>query len=147
MDVGTVRAICLALPHVTEHVQWGDNLVFKIGRAALGDGAKIFAIAGLEEANNFICFKCTPEDFAELVEREGIIPAPYLARAHWVSAQSADVLPLGDLKQRLEHSYEQIFSKFPRAKQALIQGEAPLSTGAARKKSAPRNKTIARKKK
>ena len=31
-------------------------------------------------------FKCDDETFAELVEQDGVIPAPYLARAKWVAA-------------------------------------------------------------
>ena len=138
MDVGTIRSLCLAMPHVTEHVQWGESLVFKIGRQALGDGAKLFAIAGLDEANQFICFKSTPEEFAELIEIEGIVPAPYLARSHWVSAVDLDALPLAELKRRLERSYQLIFDNFPKTKQARIRGEA--APVARRKKSVARKK-------
>lgn len=145
MDVGTIRALCLALPYVTEHVQWGESLVFKIGRQALGDGAKLFAIAGMDPANQFICFKCTPEEFADLIEIEGIVPAPYLARSHWVSAVDLDALPFGELKQRLERSYELIFANFPKTRQALIRGEA--GPAARTKKAQPRKKAVARKRK
>ncbi len=138
MDVGTIRSLCLAMPHVTEHMQWGESLVFKIGRQALGDGAKLFAIAGLSDANPFICFKSTPEEFAELIEIEGIVPAPYLARSHWVSAVDLGALPLGELKQRLERSYQLIFEKLPKTKQALIRGDAEPSERT--RKSTPRKK-------
>ena len=30
MDVTWLRRYCLSLPHTTETVQWGDNLVLKI---------------------------------------------------------------------------------------------------------------------
>ena len=145
MDVGTIRSLCLAMPHVTEHVQWGESLVFKIGRQALGDGAKLFAIAGLDPARQYICFKCTPEEFAELIEIEGIIQAPYMARSHWVSSVDLDALPFGELKQRLERSYQLIFDKFPKTRQALIRGDA--SPTARAKKAKPRKKAVARKKK
>lgn len=74
MDIECLRRHCLSLPHVTEQVQWGDNLVFKVG-------GKMFAVAPLEPAEVWLSFKCSDEEFAELIERPGIIPAPYLARA------------------------------------------------------------------
>jgi predicted DNA-binding protein (MmcQ/YjbR family) len=68
MNCDTIREFCLAFPRTTEKLQWGDDLCFKIG-------GKIFAMVGLD--NPRLCFKCTPESFAELIEREDIRPAPY----------------------------------------------------------------------
>ena len=62
---------CLSLPHVTEQVQWGDNLVFKVG-------GRIFAVAPLEPAALILSFKCNDEEFAELIERPGIVPCALL---------------------------------------------------------------------
>jgi predicted DNA-binding protein (MmcQ/YjbR family) len=78
MDLEQIRKFCLSLPHVTERVQWGNDLLFCIGD-------KMFAVAGLDaKYPTKLSFKCTPEKFAELVELDGIIPAPYVARYHWV---------------------------------------------------------------
>src|SRR6185312_6549125 len=74
MNVELVRRLCLSFQGAMETVQWGNNLVFKIA-------GKIFAIAALEPGDRWLSFKCSPEDFAELIERPGIAPAPYLARA------------------------------------------------------------------
>ena len=52
----------------------------------------MFAVTCLEPAAVVLSFKCSPEGFAELVERSGIIPAPYLARAHWVPLEDEDAL-------------------------------------------------------
>jgi predicted DNA-binding protein (MmcQ/YjbR family) len=73
MTLAKIRAICLKFPETTERIQWGDNLVFKVC-------GKIFAIASTDQPEIPISFKCSDEDFAELIEQEGIIPAPYLAR-------------------------------------------------------------------
>src|SRR5579859_2536941 len=86
MDIESLRRYCLSLPHATEGIQWGNNLLFRIG-------AKMFAIAALDQTPVTLSFKCTPEEFAELTEREGIIPAPYLARNSWVMLESLDALP------------------------------------------------------
>ena len=68
MDNESVRAYCLSFPHVTENVQWGADLVFKIC-------GKMFTVISLEpESDHRMSFKATPEKFAELIERNGIVP-------------------------------------------------------------------------
>ena len=107
MDIEAVRKYCLSLPHATEGIQWGNNLLFRIGK-------KMFAIMALDTSPVCISFKCTPEEFAELVEREGIVPAPYLARNHWVMIENLDVLPRAELKRLLKDSYDMVAAKLPK---------------------------------
>ena len=85
MTIDFVRSWCGSFPHVEETVQWEDDLVFKVG-------GKMFAVMPLEPAPVKLSFKCSPDDFVELTERPGIIPAPYLARAQWVALQTEDAL-------------------------------------------------------
>src|SRR5947209_19249179 len=92
MDVDFIRKCCMAQPHTTETVQWGSDLVFKIG-------GKMYAVTPLEPAPVCLSFKCSPEDFADLTERPGIIPAPYMARAQWVALESDDALTAAELKR------------------------------------------------
>src|SRR5271169_6806339 len=90
------RTYCLSLPHTTEHVLWGDDLVFKVGSNKLGSnevGGKMYAAAALSPRGHRMSFKCTPEEFAELTERSGVVPAPYSARMHWVALEREDALP------------------------------------------------------
>ncbi len=105
------RQHCLNLPHATENVQWGADLVFKVS-------GKMFAVLVLEPAPHCCSFKCTPEDFAELTERPGIVPAPYLARARWVALESFDALPRADIQRLLAASHQLVFAKLPRKTQA-----------------------------
>jgi predicted DNA-binding protein (MmcQ/YjbR family) len=114
LDVEQIRKYCLSMPHATEKVQWGNDLVFKIGE-------KMFAVVGLEPKHDTkLSFKCTPEKFAELVEQEGIIPAPYVARYHWVALQDLDALPARELKQLLKTAYQLVYDKLPaKAKKQL----------------------------
>jgi len=107
MDIDAIRKYCLSLPHATEGMQWGDNLLFRIA-------GKMFAIVALDTAPVSMSFKCTPEEFAELVEREGIIPAPYLARNHWVLIESPDALPRAELKRLIKDSYDMVAAKLPK---------------------------------
>jgi predicted DNA-binding protein (MmcQ/YjbR family) len=123
MDIESARACCLSFPQVTEKVQWGYDLVFKIG-------GKMFAVTVLETAPHCLSFKCTPEKFAELVERDGIDPAPYSARYHWVALQSFSALPDKELKTLLRESYDLVFEKLPRRLKAeLAQATAQSSAG------------------
>ncbi len=108
MNFESVREYCLSLPQVDEIVQWDNDLLFRIG-------GKMFVVMALDPASPYrISFKCTPEEFAELTEREGIDPAPYVARYHWVSLKSFDALPQAELKRLIKDSYEMVKSKLPK---------------------------------
>ena len=113
MSVEWVRRYCLSLPHTTETVQWGSDLVFKIG-------GKMYAVLVLVPAPVFLSLKSTPEEAAELAEMPGIIPAPYLARSHWVSLEHEDALPTGEVKRLLRRSYDLIFEKLPKKTKAAL---------------------------
>jgi predicted DNA-binding protein (MmcQ/YjbR family) len=108
MDIESVRAHCLSFPHVTEVVLWGNDLVFKIG-------GKMFAVAVLEGASRYcLSLKCTPEKFLELTEEEGIDPAPYSARYHWVALEQFNALSEKELKSLLRNAYDLVFAKLPK---------------------------------
>ena len=112
MDMDAIRTYCLSLPHATEGMQWGDNLLFRIGE-------KIFTIVALDQTPPQMSFKCTLEEFAELVERDGIIPAPYLARNHWVLIERPDALPRAELKRLIKDSYDMVAAKLPKVRVRL----------------------------
>jgi len=115
MDIESVRKFCLSLPHVTEDVQWGSDLLFRIGN-------KMFAVIGLEPSSDHcMSMKCTPEKFAELTEREGIVPAPYVARYHWVALERFDALPERELKTLLTKAYELVRDKLPKKVRAGLE--------------------------
>ena len=108
MDIESLRACCLSFPNATESLQWGDNLCFKV----MG---KIFCIAALDiDSRPRLGFKCVPEIFGELIEREGIAPAPYLGRYKWVGLETLDTLPLRELKDLIAKSYELVVAKLPK---------------------------------
>jgi predicted DNA-binding protein (MmcQ/YjbR family) len=107
MDVDWLRELCLSFPGATEQIQWGYDLLFKVG-------GKMFAITPLEPAPVCLSFKASPERFAELTERPNIIPAPYLARAQWVGLQTRDALGREELTRLLRESYEMIAAKLPK---------------------------------
>jgi predicted DNA-binding protein (MmcQ/YjbR family) len=117
MDIEWVRKLCLSFPHTTETVQWGNNLVFKVA-------GKMFAVADLDGAGRYwLSFKCEPALFAELLERQGASPAPYLARAHWVALERENSIPRAELKSLLRTAYDLVVAKLPR-KARLTLGES-----------------------
>ncbi len=117
-DIDWVRELCLSFPHASEQVTWGD-LTFRIS-------GKIFAVTVLEPAKVWLSFKCSPENFAELAERPGIIPAPYMARAQWVALETKDALAKQELASLLRESYELVLAKLPKkTREALLQPRRP----------------------
>ena len=104
-----VRKFCLSLPHTTEKVRWEHNLLFCIGE-------RMYCVANLEPGIGLrkIAFKCEPARFAELVEIEGIIPAPYMARNHWVSVTEIGALRQADTQELIRNSYQLVLKKLPK---------------------------------
>jgi predicted DNA-binding protein (MmcQ/YjbR family) len=114
LDIESVRSYCLSFPHATENVQWGNDLCFKLA-------GKMFAVASLEPESQYcMSLKCTPEKFLELTEQDGIDPAPYVARYHWVALQGFDALPAKELKALLKTSYELVRDKLPKKVRAQL---------------------------
>ena len=123
MDIESVRKFCLSLPYVTEDVQWESDLLFRIGN-------KMFAVVGLEPSSDHcMSLKCTPEEFTELTERDGIRPAPYVARYHWVALQRFDALPERELKALLSKAYELVRDKLPKKIRAGLETKTSGSKG------------------
>ncbi len=121
MNLEKIREYCLSLPYATEEVLWQKDLVFKIG-------GKMFAVIGLDAgpACQF-SFKCTPEEFAELTERAGIIPAPYVARYNWVAVEKPSALSQAEIKRLIKDSYEMVKEKLPKKAQSLLGQSEPKS--------------------
>ena len=131
MDSESVRAYCLSFPHATENVQCGNDLVFKVA-------GKMFAVMALEGPVKYIMsFKCTEEKFNELIEQDGMDPAPYMARNKWVAIERFDVLRDKQLKALLRNSYELVVEKLPKKVREQIGASPSLAT---RPKKSPARK-------
>jgi predicted DNA-binding protein (MmcQ/YjbR family) len=116
LELEWLRRYALQFLYVTEQVQWEHDLLLKVG-------GKMFLAMPLEPAPVVCSFKCSPESFAELTERPGVIPAPYLARASWVSLERSNAIPATELKALVKRSYELVWEKLPKkTKTALERG-------------------------
>jgi predicted DNA-binding protein (MmcQ/YjbR family) len=135
-----VRAFCLSLPHATEDVQWEHDLLFRIA-------GKMFCVANMEPqlVPTKIAFKCTPEKFAELVEIEGIIPAPYMARNHWVAIIEMDALRQLEMKELIRDSYRLVLEKLPKKTQAHLGNKVSTKVPAKKDKAKTRRAVKPRK--
>ena len=112
LPLDSIREYCLSLPDTTEKIQWEDALLFCVG-------GKIFVMVNLNPAGeDRIAFKCDPETFAELLEREGARPAAYVGRFKWIGLRDFNVLPAGELRELIRASYELVRAKLPKRKPA-----------------------------
>ncbi len=111
MTIDSLRRFCLSLPGATEDMPWEDTLCFRVRR-------KIFAMVALDPgAEARISLKCSPERFAEMLEVEGAMKAPYVGRFQWIALEALDVLSDRDLCDLVRHSYEQVAAKLPKKQQ------------------------------
>jgi predicted DNA-binding protein (MmcQ/YjbR family) len=130
VNVDTIRKICSALPGVTEDVKWGHDLCFCVA-------GKMFTVISLEPPHS-MAFKCTPETFGELVERPGIIPAPYMARNMWVMEQElGETLARRELEPLIKASYELVVAKLPKSRR-------PSTAATAKKRATPATRAKSR---
>jgi predicted DNA-binding protein (MmcQ/YjbR family) len=128
MHAEELRKHCLSFPGATEHQIWGNDLTFKVGN-------KMFAHTVLEVAPVWLSFKTSDEKFAELIERQDVIPAPYLARAKWVALETRAAIPAGELRELLREAYDLVVAKLPKAMQASLTPKPKAKPSAIKKKS------------
>src|SRR5271165_3406591 len=138
MNVELLRAFLLGLPHVEETMQWGDNLVFWVGDKAIG--GKMFALANLSpDSRGVLSFAAGAERYAELLEIEGVFPAPYMARIYWVAIEHYDVFTSNGLKEHLRNAHTLTYEKLPKRTRDVLA----LAAAERKKLIAARKKLLA----
>ena len=151
MDAERIRAFLLTLPHVVETMQWGANLVFWVGDKAIG--GKMFALVNLDaDGRAIISYSAGQERYAELLEIEGILPAPYMARIFWVAIERWNVFRPSEWEQQLKAAHQLTFNKLPpktrsvldmpsaQQKRLIADRRKLLAARAVAKKKAPASK-------
>jgi predicted DNA-binding protein (MmcQ/YjbR family) len=106
MNIEDIRAISMKLPHVTEDVKWGADLCFSIG-------GKMFCVTGTEGPFG-VSFKVPDEDFEEVSQRNGFMPAHYVARYKWVTVTEKNALSRKELEKFIRTSYDLVSAKLPK---------------------------------
>jgi predicted DNA-binding protein (MmcQ/YjbR family) len=113
MNIEDLQHICKAMPHVTEDVKWGNDLVFSVA-------GKMFCVVGLEGSPTTASFKVTEEEFEEMSTRPGFKPAPYVAKYKWVYIDDINKMKMKEWKQYLKQSYDLVKEKLaPKIKKQL----------------------------
>ena len=119
MDNERVRSFCLSLPHVAETFAWGHHAVYWVGERDLG--GKMFALTDLDgSGEGVLTFHCGMERFHELLERDGIRPAPYLARNFWVMLERWDALRPREIEDELRRAHALIYAKLPARTKTIL---------------------------
>jgi predicted DNA-binding protein (MmcQ/YjbR family) len=119
MNNERVRDFVHTLQHVEESVQWGAHLVFWVGEKSVG--GKMFAMLDLDGDGECVAIlSAGPEGMTELCEREGVRPAPYLARAHWVCVEQWHALTWPEWKDVLIRAHAIVLAKMPRRTRELL---------------------------
>jgi predicted DNA-binding protein (MmcQ/YjbR family) len=106
MNIESLREFCLSLPHATEDVKWGADICFSIG-------GKMFCVSGFSQPLH-VSLKVNDEEFEEVSSRQGIAPAPYLARYKWALISEDAGLTDKQWKHYIAQSYELIKGKLPK---------------------------------
>ena len=106
MNIEQLQRFCLSLPSATEDIKWENDLCFSIG-------SKMFCVSSLEEPLK-ASLKVQDQEFDELTNSPGIIPAPYLARYKWISIQNPDRFRRDEWEHYVRQSYQLVRAKLPR---------------------------------
>lgn len=104
MDIEDLQKICKKFTAVTEDIKWGHDLCFCIGK-------KMFLVVGIDEYPSSASFKVADEDFDEICQREGFVPAPYMARNKWVKIDDISRIGKQEWEEFALESYELVKSK------------------------------------
>ena len=119
-SVAKAHAACKALPGATYDVKWGKDECYSVGGkmfAVIGPGG---TYGGPRAAAWSIGFKVDDYRFLELTDREGIIPAPYMAKHKWVLVRDPRKVGDAELKELIARSHALILSKLPKKLQAKL---------------------------
>src|SRR5436190_963239 len=106
MNIELLQSICKKLPGVTEDIKWGNDLCFSVA-------TKMFCVAGLA-APLTVSFKVKDEEFNVMTSKDGIVPAPYVARYKWILVENVNVLTKKEWEFYVQQSYSLIKNKLPK---------------------------------
>ena len=116
MNLELLEKICGKLKGTTKDIKWENDLCFLVGE-------KVFCVTGLEPPLA-VSFKVLPEEFIDLTNRAGIVPAPYLARYKWILIKDMNALSKQEWQYYIEQSYNLIFSKLNSKTKKAIEKNA-----------------------
>jgi len=108
----SILEYCRGLPGATEDVKWGNDLVFSVG-------AKMFVVFALPDCES-LSLKVAGPAFVALTQREGIEPAPYMARHSWIRIAPRRTLPIGELRALILESHTLVAERLSKTKRVEL---------------------------
>ncbi|QRP65088.1 MmcQ/YjbR family DNA-binding protein [Rhodanobacter sp. FDAARGOS 1247] len=119
LTAAQLQALCGQWPGVTRDTKWGVDMVFSVG-------GKMFAVMPSDgSGGGRLSFKVGDDRFLALTDQPGIIPAPYLARAHWISITEPQRFATAELAAYILDAYTLVRAKLTKKLQAEL---GPLPT-------------------
>ena len=109
MNREEIADFCRGLPGVKEDIKWGGVQVFFVYQS------KMFALFNLNKDG--LSFKVDHTLFLGYVDRPGIRPSPYLARAYWINMQPPYPMGAEELQDALRRSHQLVVAKLPKKRQ------------------------------
>ena len=114
MNPQELETLCAAWPGVASSIKWEDDLVFTVA-------AKMFAVVGLRGPHSGrLPFKVDKDRFLELTDQPGMVPAPYMARAFWVSIVEPERFSRAETEAFVRRSYELVRGGLSKKLQAKL---------------------------
>jgi predicted DNA-binding protein (MmcQ/YjbR family) len=118
-----VAAFCISLPGARVDMKWGGVQVFSVAES------KMFALLHLA-GHDGLAFKVDDDLFLGFCDRPGIRPAPYLARARWISMAAPYPLSDGELQELLTRSHQLVVAKLPKRLKLGLLLQSAVTTAA-----------------
>jgi predicted DNA-binding protein (MmcQ/YjbR family) len=111
-----VLDVCGGLPGAVEDYPFGDGVaVFKVG-------GRMFALVLLEGSPGSVNLKCDPDLALELRARySSVRPGYHQDKRHWNTVELEGSVDEDELRWMIDHSYELVVSKLPRAARAELE--------------------------
>ncbi len=104
MNIDDLQKICKKLKGTTEDIKWENHLCMCVG-------TKMYLVLGLDQHPTTASFKVSDEEFGELSQRDGFMPAPYMARNKWVFVDDIKRLGKKEWEYFAGQSYALVKSK------------------------------------
>ncbi len=124
MTLEDFRDYCLGKPGATEGAPFGDDtIVFKVG-------AKMFALASLDEVRPSANLKCDPEHALDLRDRyEQVRPGYHMNKKHWNTVELSGGIPAAELRAMIDHSYDLVLASLSKKERSNVTTERSRPQG------------------
>ncbi len=111
-----VLDLCVSLPGALEDYPFGDDVaVFKVG-------GRMFALVPLEGSPGTVNLKCDPDLALALRARFAAVhPGYHQNKRHWNTVDLDGSIDDDELREMIDHSYELVVNRLPRAERARLQ--------------------------